>query len=129
MGKRVTKRDSARKLAVQAARLAADNRSEDIVILDLRGVSPITNYFVICTGSSDRQMRAVGDEICRGGESIGQKVWKVAGMDSDGWILLDFVDVVVHIFDEAHREFYDLELIWGSAPRVKWQLKRHESTS
>ncbi len=128
MGKRVTKRDPARKLGVQAARLAADNRSEDIVVLDLRGVSSITNYFVICTGSSDRQMRAVADEICRHGESIGQKVWKVAGMDSDGWILLDFVDVVVHIFDEAHRKFYDLELIWGSAPRVKWQLKRHEST-
>ena len=119
----------ARRLAVQAARIAADNNCEEVLVLDLRGISPVTDYFVIATGTSGRQMASVGDDICEHGKSIGQKVWKVAGMDSDGWILLDFVDVVVHIFDEAHRKFYDLELIWGSAPRVKWQLKRHESTS
>jgi len=121
-------RDPVRQLAVGAARVADEKRAEDIVILDLRGVSPVTDYFVICTGTSDRQMRTVADEIVRYGQSLGQPVWKTAGMDSAAWIVLDFVDVVVHIFDAAHRAYYDLELIWGSAPRVRWRRKSNEPT-
>jgi len=92
-------------------------------VLDLRGVSPVTDYFVICTGTSDRQMRTVADDIAEHGRSIGQKVWQVAGAESAEWIVMDFVDVVVHIFDESHRRYYDLELIWGEAPKVRWQRR------
>jgi len=108
-------------LAVAAARIAHDDHCEEIVVLDLRGISPVTDYFVIASGTSDRQVRAVADEIARHGKSIGQKVWRVAGRDAGDWIVLDFVDVVVHLFDEAHRRYYDLELIWGEAPRVEWR--------
>ena len=121
MAARASKKDTARDLAVEAARLADRNNAEDIAILDLRGVSPVTDYFVICTGTSDRQMRFVAQAITRYGRSAGQPVWHVAGLEAGGWIVLDFVDAVVHIFDEARRRYYDLELIWGGAPRVRWR--------
>jgi ribosome-associated protein len=117
------KKDPARELAVAAARMAHDDNCEDLIVLDLRGISPVTDYFVIATGTSDRQMRSVADEIARYGRSIGQKVWHVAGRDSAEWIVMDFVDVVVHLFDEKLRTYYDLELIWGEAPRVDWFRK------
>ena len=121
--KRVKKRDEARELAIQAARLAEQSNCDEIVVLDLRKISPVADYFVICTGSSDRQMRSTADEIADYGKSVGQKVWHVAGMDSGEWIILDFVDVVVHLFDPPHRSYYDLELIWGGAPHVRWGRK------
>jgi ribosome-associated protein len=123
MARKRKKKDisTARDLAVAAARLARDDNSEDIVVLDLRGVSPVTDFFVICTGTSDRQMRTVADRLCDYGRSVGQGVWHVDGAESAEWIVLDFVDVVVHIFDQAHRRYYDLELIWGAAPRIDWQ--------
>ncbi len=112
---------SAKQLAIEAARIARDNRAEDAVVLDLGEISPVTDYFVVCTGTSGRQMKTVADEIERHGASHGQKVWHVEGLDSGAWVLLDFVDVVIHIFDRTHRSYYDLELIWGEAPRVDWQ--------
>ena len=112
--------NTARELAVQAARIAHDDNAEDVLILDLRSISPVTDYFVIATGTSDRQLRAVSDEIAAYGKANGQRVWHVAGRDSGDWILLDFVDVVVHLFERSKRAFYDLELIWGEAPRVDW---------
>jgi len=115
------KKDSARDLAVAAAGIARDDNCREIVVLDLRGISPVTDYFVIATGSSDRQMRSVADDISRHGASVGQKVWHVAGREAADWIVMDFVDVVVHLFDEEHRRYYDLELIWGEAPSVDWR--------
>lgn len=110
----------ARRLAVDAARLAAESHSTDVLVLDLRDVSPVTDYFVIATGTSGRQLRSVAEEIAAHGKKVGQRVWHTAGEDGGQWIVLDFVDVVVHLFDAEHRGFYDLELIWGEAPRVDW---------
>ena len=121
MAKRSADRTAARKLAVEAARIAHDNNAEDVVILDLRGVSPVTDYFVICTGTSRPQMRAVADKIVEHGRSAGQEVWHGAGLEGGQWAVLDFVDVVVHIFSPSHRRYYDLELIWGAAPKVRWK--------
>ena len=122
MARRVSKKkDEARQLAVLSARIAHEDNCQDIVILDLRGISQVTQYFVIATGSSDRQMRAVADDICHQASQIGQNIWHVAGKESAQWIVLDFVDVVVHIFDHARRRYYDLELIWGEAPRPRWR--------
>ena len=114
------KSDDALALAVAAARTARDDNCTEIVVLVLRGISPVADYFVIATGTSDRQMRSTADDIAESGKSIGLKVWKTAGIDSGTWIVMDFVDVVVHIFDADHRDYYDLELIWGESPRVDW---------
>ena len=121
MARRKARKDPARDLGIEAARIAHDRNGEDILLLDLRGISPVTDYFVIGTGTSDRQIRSVGDEICDYAKTVGQKVWHVAGRESAEWIVLDFVDVVVHLFERSHREYYDLELIWGEAERVEWR--------
>ena len=120
-GRQTKTKDVARKLAVEAARLAHHGNCTDVVVRDLRKISPVTDYFVSATGTSDRQMRSVADDISEHGQSVGQNVWHVAGAETAEWILLDFVDVVVHLFDRQHREYYDLELIWGEAPKVRWR--------
>ena len=93
----------------------------DIVVLDLRGKSPATDFFVIATGTSDRQMRSVADEICQEARNLGQQRFGRAGYEQGRWILLDFVDVVVHIFDSEYRQYYDLELLWGDAEKLQWE--------
>ena len=122
--RRSSRSDPARAFAAAAARAAEETNAEDISVLDLRGRSPVTDYFVICTGTSDRQMRTVADDVSRVGAEKGFPAWHVEGRESGTWILLDFVDVVVHIFDRKHREYYELELIWGEAPRVRWRRAR-----
>jgi len=124
LAKRGKRTDTAKQLAVAAARTALENKADDIIVLNLKDLSPVTDYFVICTGTSGRQMRTVAEEVSKKGRKMGQPVWQVAGMETGNWILLDFVDVVVHIFDEEHRTYYDLELIWGEAPRVRWRARR-----
>ena len=106
--------------AIEAARVADLRHCTDIVILDLKGVSPATDYFVIVTGTSDRQMRTVADEVSQAGHKMGFGRFGRAGYEQGKWILLDFIDVVVHVFDQEYREFYDLELLWGDAKQVKW---------
>lgn len=115
------KKDHAKEFAIQAAAIARDDNAEDIIILDMRALSEVTDYFVICTGSSDRQMRTVADDIAKFGKQNGFAAWHVEGKESADWILVDFVDVVVHVFDSQHRKHYDLELLWGEAPRVDWK--------
>lgn len=114
-----TTQDGARKLALQTARLVEDRNFEEIVILDLRETSAVTNYFVIATGTSDRQIRAVSEEIEREAKAIGEKVYRVAGREAADWVVMDFVDVVVHLFTRPLRDYYDLELIWGEVPHVE----------
>ncbi len=111
---------AADELAVEAARLAAEQHCEDVVVLDLRGLSPVTDFFVICTGTSDRQMRAVADSIEDHAEMRGHTRLGRAGYDTAQWVLLDFVDVVVHLFDAERRSYYDLEMLWGDAKRIEW---------
>jgi len=110
-----------RELAIAAARIADQNNCEEIVVLDLRGVSPVCDYFVIATGTSDRQMRAVADHIVEAAREAGDRPLGVSGLTEGTWIVIDFVDTVVHIFDPQHRRFYDLEMLWGDAPRVRWK--------
>lgn len=107
--------------AKEAARIAEEMHAEEVLILDLRGISSVADFFVIGTGTSDRQMRAIADEIEEYGRSVGQKPYGRNGYDSPTWLLLDYVDVVIHLFDPAKRHYYDLELLWGDAPRIEWQ--------
>ena len=111
---------SAEQLAINVARCAALRNCEDVVILDLRKLSPVTDFFVLCTGTSDRQIRAVADDIDEHAEDLGHKRLGWAGREVAQWILLDYFDVVVHIFDAERRSYYDLEMLWGDAQRVDW---------
>jgi ribosome-associated protein len=112
--------ERARAFAVAAAQIADSRHCADIVVLDLRGMSPATDYFVIATGTSDRQMRTVADEICEAARGESMQRFGRAGYDQARWILLDFVDVVIHLFDGEYRDYYDLELLWGDAQRIDY---------
>lgn len=106
-------------LALTAARLAEENRGRDVVVLDMRELTPMFDYFVIATGTSSRQMRAMSDEIDHGLDDLyGEKPLSSEGYSGTRWFLLDYGDVVVHLFDEETRRFYALEELWGGAKRV-----------
>jgi ribosome-associated protein len=110
---------SAKDFAIQAAKIAIHDNCTDVVVLDLRGKSPATDYFIVATGTSDRQTRTVADEITEYGKKHKFNIFGRAGYEQGKWVLLDFVDVVVHIFDAEFRQFYDLELLWGDAEKLK----------
>jgi len=115
----------ARRLAVEVARLCAENRCSDVAVLDLRKRSPVAMFFVIATGTSARQMRTVAARCKEEHEALGEKPFAIEGLETGAeearWILVDYVHVVVHVFSESSRTYYDLELLWGDAPRVDWQ--------
>jgi ribosome-associated protein len=107
------------KLALAAAKTAEDNRGREIVVLDLRELTPIFDYFVIVTGTSRRQLHAISEGVDHTLEDdLGDTRLSVEGYDNSRWIVLDYGDVVVHIFDDETRKFYDLEGLWGPAKRV-----------
>ncbi len=104
--------------ALLSAEAADDKKAFDILILDLRGITYITDYFVICSASNPTQVGAVSD-------SVDQKLGRarvspshIEGKDGASWVLMDYGDVVVHVFDEQTRLYYNLEKLWGDAPRV-----------
>ena len=100
----------------RAAELAFERKVEDLVVLDLRGLSGATDYFLIGTGTSDIQVKAVADNVVDGLKKIGVRPGHVEGMNSGRWVLIDYIDFVVHLFHPTAREFYQLETLWGDAP-------------
>lgn len=113
--------DAARDFAIEAARLVSDLRCEDVVVFDVRGKSPVTNFIVIASGTSDRQIKSVGADVADLGAEQGFARY---GGDRDGastWCVVDLVEVMVHLFEPATRGHYDLEMMWGDAPQVKWR--------
>lgn len=113
--------EAAREFAIECARLLRDDKCENIVLLDLRGVSPICDFFVIATGTSDRQMRAVTDHVKQMAKQRGEAPYSVSGYAESTWIVMDYVDVIVHLFDEEQRSYYDLDSLWGDSPPVSWE--------
>ncbi len=111
----------AREFAIACARLMRDDKCENIVVLDLRDVSPICDFFVIATGSSDRQMRAVTDHIKDMARERGEKPYSISGYEESAWIVVDYVDVILHLFDPEQRAYYDLDSLWGDSPHVAWE--------
>jgi ribosome-associated protein len=102
---------------------AAEKKAEDIVALDLRGISSFTDFFVICSGTSEPHLKAIAGEIHdRLKEDHGVKPLAVDGFPTSQWIVADYSDVVVHIFHAEKRRFYSLEDLWGDAPRLKLAL-------
>jgi ribosome-associated protein len=112
---------AAYKFALAAAEMAANTRAENVVLLDLRDRSPVTEFFILATGTSPRQMRTAAEEIQELGKRMGFKAWHTTGQESAKWILVDCVNVVAHFFDSDSRDFYDLELLWGDCPRIDWR--------
>jgi ribosome-associated protein len=107
--------------ALAAARTAEDNRASDIVVLDMRELTTIFDYFVLATGTSRRQLHAISEEIDHALEQrMGDRRLGIEGYDQSRWILLDYGDVVVHLFDAETRAYYGLEDLWAEAKRVKW---------
>ena len=105
-------------LARRAAELALEKKCEEVRILDLRGLTSVTDYFVIVTADSDRKAKAAAEHIIDELKVDGERPMHVEGMDSMHWILLDYIDVVVHIFMPDERHFYDLESLWSDAPVI-----------
>jgi len=108
-------------LAKSVAAFACDKKAEDIAILDMRKVANFCDYFVLCTGSSSRQIRAIADGIDDGFAEFGITIRYKQGFKDGHWVILDLGNVVAHVFDAETREFYGLEYLWQDAKRVKWQ--------
>ena len=113
-----TEQLSPERLADVIAEYALDKKAQDVVALDLRGVSAFTDGFVICSGTSDRQAKAIHDAIHFGlKKEHGLLPRRVEGVTESRWILMDYLDVIVHIFVPETRDFYRLEALWGDVPR------------
>lgn len=102
------------------ARIAEDNRAKDILLLDLRGATPLVDFFVIATATSRRQGNAIAIEIDQEMKQIGERKLGIEGSEDGRWTLIDYGDFVVHIFSEDARVYYALEEIWGDAARLDW---------
>jgi ribosome-associated protein len=102
-------------LAKKIGKLILEKKGTDIKIMDLRKLTTITDFFVICTASSDVQVKAIADHVLDSTKKLGHKAWHSEGYTNLSWVLLDFVDVVVHIFLPETRKFYNLDSLWADA--------------
>ena len=114
---------NSRKTALLTAEAADDKKASNILVLDLRGLTYIADYFMICSGSNPAQVGAVSDWIEQTLARSGERVSHIEGQAEASWVLMDYGDVVVHIFDEQARVYYNLEKLWGDAPRGPLQFK------
>ncbi|QDU54214.1 Ribosomal silencing factor RsfS [Aeoliella mucimassa] len=125
-----TRAERSLQLAIAAARTAADNRGQNIRLLDMRGVTPEFDYFVIVTGNSRRQLHAISEEIDHCLEDdLGDKRIGIEGYSESRWILLDYGSVVVHLFDQETRDYYALEDLWQDSKPVELPWQDDEPTA
>lgn len=110
-----------KEIAILCARIADAKKAEDVLIFDVRKLTTITDFFVICNGFNERQLQSIASEIESQLHSHGIHGVGIEGYTNGRWILMDYVDVVVHLFDREMRHFYDLELLWGDAPKLLWK--------
>jgi ribosome-associated protein len=113
----VTRLPAERKVR-RAARAALDKRATDLVVLDVQGISSVTDYFLVCSGKSTTHMETITDAIRAELKSDGVRPLHAEGVAESGWILLDYGDVLMHVFLEETRMYYALERLWGDAPAV-----------
>ena len=102
-----------------AIRAARDKKAVDLVVLDLRKAAGFTDYFLICSGTNPRQIRAIADAVMDALAAQGAKPTHVEGYDRSEWVLLDYFDFIVHVFVSETRLFYSLERLWGDAERIE----------
>jgi len=104
--------------ATRIAQAAMERRAEDVVVLDMRGLMSICDFFVVCNGRSRLHVEAIADEVEEQMREMGVKPWHREGIPDSSWVITDYGDVVVHVFEPEARVFYNLEGLWGDAPRL-----------
>ena len=123
-------RDNSLELAVCAAHAAADLKASDVIVIDVGDVLSITGYFVIAGGSNPRQVRAIVDDVeAKVKAAFGRSPLRIEGVREQQWTLIDYGDVVVHVFLDSVREFYEIERLYRDAPRVDWEQLSPTGTS
>ena len=109
--------------ACRAARVAADNKGGDVLVLDMRPCTPIFDFFVLATGTSRRQIHTLAEEIDDALRAMGDRREGIEGYDASKWVVQDYGDVVVHVFDPDTRDYYKLEELWADAAKVDWEAE------
>lgn len=107
--------------ACLAARVAHENKARDVQILDMRSLTPLYDFFVLATGTSRRQIHTLAEEIDAALRAVGDRRLSVEGYEASKWVVQDYGDVVVHLFDPDTRSYYALEELWADAPQVNWE--------
>jgi ribosome-associated protein len=110
---------TSKQLATQLGAAAVDHKGLDLRVLDLRSLSAFTDFFVLASGTSDRHVRTLAKAVAEAGRALGHRPFGVEGEERARWVLVDFGDVIVHLFQEEVREFYSLERLWGEAETVE----------
>lgn len=110
-----------REFAIESARMIAERHCENVRLLDVRGLSQVTDYVLIGSGTSDRQMKSLADELSKFGREQGHAVFRSDRDARVTWLVVDFVGLVVHLFEPQQRAYYDLEALWSDAENVPWQ--------
>jgi ribosome-associated protein len=105
-------------LAQRAAQICRDYKANDVVLLDLRGVTDMSDFFIVASGTSDTHVRSVGEHLAEEMKKLGSPVYHMEGTTQGRWVLLDFVDFVVHVFHPTLRDFYQLERLWADAETI-----------
>ncbi|MBN1517380.1 ribosome silencing factor [Candidatus Sumerlaeota bacterium] len=113
--------------AIEMARIADQEKAEDVMILDMRGLVNFTDFFVLCNGHTRTHQRRIGNAIEKALKDRGHKCFNSAGYRDTDWVVLDFSDIVVHIFTEETRGFYALERLWADAEAVEWAPEEEDS--
>ena len=103
------------------ARIGEENKAKNILVLDMRGLTPLFDFFVLCTGASRRQIHTIAEEIDAALRAVGDERLSIQGYQASRWIVQDYGDLVVHVFDAESREYYALEDLWADALRVDWK--------
>ncbi|MFG0258481.1 MAG: ribosome silencing factor [Phycisphaerales bacterium JB043] len=124
-----TDQPDSQSLAVDVAHALEDAKCTDILILDVRGLSQVTDFIIIASGTSDRQMRTAIRDAEEIAEQQGRSIFGRSSDPASTWLLVDLVDIVVHVFEPNTRAFFDLETLWGDASPVDWSPKRRQDAS
>ena len=113
--KKTRQRGSEKRLAKKIAKLSLEKKATDVILMDLRTITSMTDFFVLCSADSDTQVKAIADHIKEKMKEKNLRPWHIEGYEQLRWVLLDYIDVVIHIFQKEVREFYNLEGLWGDA--------------
>jgi ribosome-associated protein len=107
--------------ALRCAQVTADNKARDVLVLDMRGITPLYDFFVLATGTSRRQIHTIAEEIDAALAAEGEVRLGIEGYEASKWVVQDYGDIVVHLFDPETRSFYALEDLWADAPHLDWE--------
>ncbi|MDI6729404.1 MAG: ribosome silencing factor [Thermodesulfovibrionales bacterium] len=107
--------------AIEAAQAALDKKAKDMVVLELKDLTIIADYFVVCSGESTTQVKAIVENVEKKLREYGQKPMGIEGLNTARWVLMDYGDVIVHVFEEETRAYYELEKFWLDAPRIPFE--------